>query len=182
MKIIKLLEDEPLVLKGEKRARKVLLENEMSADRKVCCSLFDVIIKLVLATKRLESVYGATMGDLEMINAQKRIILRAIEAINDTINMCDIFEEIEMSEVLKRESLENQKVEKISEDIISNLRFYEIINRIDTIIKGYDEICFDLDYEKVNEVAVDLTRIENSLTNIETLVTAKLKNKLNSMQ
>ena len=51
--------------------------------------------------------------------------------------------------------------------------------RIETISQGYDEIGLDLDYEEINQVAVDLTRIENALTNIETLVIAKLKNKLN---
>lgn len=64
--------------------------------------------------------------------------------------------------------------------IVPNLRFYEIMNRLETISEGYDEIGLDLDYEETNKVALDLSVIENTLCNIENLITAKLKNKLNS--
>lgn len=178
MKIINLLKNESVVERGEKMKGKMLLENKMSEDRKVCCSLFDVIIKLVLVTKQMETVYGATISDLEMIEAQKRIILRAISIIEDTINMCDIFEEIETDEILKTESLNG---EKLPADFIPTLKLYNIVARLNTIIEGYDTINSELDYEMANEISLDITRIETALVNIETLITEKLKNKLSSM-
>lgn len=166
---------EELILKEKPARRNRILENKMSEDRKVCYSLFDAIIKLTQVTKRMETVYAANLGELEIIDAQKRVIIRAISIIEEAINMCDTFEDLEKG---KTESL-NVKSLKENVVIVPNLRFYEIMNRLETISQGYDEIGLDMDYEETNQIAVDLTRIETTLTNIETLITAKLKNKLN---
>lgn len=155
----------------EKTKMKKLLEPKKSEESKLCCSIFDTIIRLVQIAQRMEDTFSASMSDLEIIEAQRMVIMRSIGIIEERLNLCNTFDD------LQTESL---KLKILKEDVIPNLRFYEIMSRLETISQGYDEIGQDLSYEETNQVVVDLARIENTLADIENIITAKLKNKLNS--
>lgn len=69
-------------------------------------------------------------------------------------------------------------VHKLSEDVISSLKFLNIIDRMNSILESYEEICADLEYKKNNEIYLDLIKIENALSNIESTLACELKNKI----
>lgn len=61
------------------------------------------------------------------------------------------------------------------EKTIPALKLYELIDRIGTIIDCFHAL--HLSQEKINEMELDITRIENSVINIEKLVENDLQNK-----
>lgn len=61
------------------------------------------------------------------------------------------------------------------EKAIPALKLYELIDRIGTIIDCFHAL--HLSQEKINEIEVDITRIENSVTTIEKIIENNLQNK-----
>lgn len=62
------------------------------------------------------------------------------------------------------------------EKAIPALKLYELIDRIGTIIECFHAL--DLSNEKIDETKLDITQIENAVTNIETFIENDLKNKI----
>lgn len=98
------------------------------------------------------------------------------------INLTDTVKVInEIHKPLKKESklpLETEFVEMVPEQLIPSLKFYELISRINTIIDGYEEIREKLSWETTNEIRTEITKIESTLTNMESILETELKNNL----
>lgn len=122
-------------------------------------------ITRLLSTKEIDDKY------LKTIEIQKQILISAIETIAKTIGLDRELEEKELKENVK-------PVERYEFDVIPMLRFYEIQANLNTIIDGYTEISDIISYEKTCEIATDLTRIENAIDNISTVIGNELKTNL----
>ena len=99
-------------------------------------------------------------------------------------NISDILK-IDTDDSDNKEKMEKKKfveelipVERYEFDVIPMLRFYEIKDNLNTIIKGYEDIGENISYEKTCNIATDLTRIENSMDNIEKTICNELKTNL----
>lgn len=57
------------------------------------------------------------------------------------------------------------------------LKLHKIIDKIQALINCCEAL--DLNYQKSNEVKLNITRIESAITNIEALMECELKNKIN---
>lgn len=57
------------------------------------------------------------------------------------------------------------------------LKLHKIIDKIPSLINCCDAL--DLNYQKSNEIKLNITRIESAITNIEALMECELKNKIN---
>ena len=83
--------------------------------------------------------------------------------------------------MLKKKKLikeEIKPVEYLEYDVIPLLRFTEIQANLNTVIEGYNDVAENLTYEKTKEIATDLTRIENAIDNIATLLSNEVANNL----
>lgn len=109
-------------------------------------------------------------------------MLKIMKENNPSFNVVDILKEEQLklkeTEPVKgtiKKKNESQKVAYMAEDIIPMIKFLNIQSRMGTIIESYDQIDWDLSYDKTNEVNTDLTRIEGALTNIEKVLEIELK-------
>lgn len=109
-------------------------------------------------------IFNINQGNYELVDIEIKGINKGIARNQNEKDIKQQYEE--NAEIILKG---NNKVKAVS-----GLRFLEVISRIHTILDGLAEI--DLDYRKENEILVDLIRIENSVTNIETVIECELKN------
>lgn len=178
LKVMNNLEEEALILKEKTtgKKRKLLLENKTLIESNSFLSedFFNILICLTSITRKI--VQPGSMIDeekIEKINVYKETIIMAITMLTEVLGMreTDITERKKLSEELK-------PVERFEFDVIPLLRFLEIQSKMNTIIEGYQEVGENITYEKTSEIATDLTKIENSIDNIATLLGNELKNNL----
>ena len=139
---------------------------------------FNIVICLTSITKRLIKRIKLKEIDKKELEIQKEILIQAIANISDILK-------IDTDDSDNKEKMEKKKfveelipVERYEFDVIPMLRFYEIKDNLNTIIKGYEDIGENISYEKTCNIATDLTRIENSMDNIEKTICNELKTNL----
>lgn len=155
-------EKEELILKEEEKAIKL----EDFFNLIVCMTS----ITRMLAKKELQE------KNSETIEQQKQIIISAIGTI---AKITGLDEELEKATIKDNELKEElNPVERYEFDVIPQLRFLEVQQNLNTIVDGYTEIGDNISYEKTCEIATDLTRIENALDNIATVIGNELKTNL----
>ena len=173
-----LKEEEPLILKDVEtgKKRKLLLEEKkqiLKEKKKNEITLLDLTKDLTEEVERFSLIK-------QPIGEDEQYIMDGVK--EGIINLTDTVKVInEIHEPLKKESkapVEKEYVEMIPEDIIPSLRFYELISRIKTILDGYEEMEENISWEKTNEIATEITKIESALTNMESILETELKNKL----
>lgn len=136
--------------------------------------------ELTNLTKRLTKELEIFSLIKQPLEEDERYIMDGVkEGIIDLTNTVKIINEIH--EPLKKENklpLETEYVEMVPEEIIPSLKFYELVNRINTIIDGYEEMREKLSWETTNEIKTEITKIESALTNMESILETEIKNNL----
>ena len=172
--MLKIIEEEtkPIKVKqvNEEKEKPTLLTEDF----------FNIIICLTSITRRLTQQIMCSDKDAEVIEGQKQAIITAIAMITDTLNLDEelSYNEVKTEKKKKLIKEEIKPVEYLEYDVIPLLRFTEIEANLNTVIKGYDDVAENLTYEKTKEIATDLTRIENAIDNIATLLSNELANNL----
>lgn len=141
----------------------------------------NLIICLTSVARKAIQSQNLSENDRETINAEKEKIISAIGKLADTLELEKDFAEENITTEKKKSKQkkkpilkENVIVSNLSEDVISNLKFYNIIDRINTIKESYSKICADLTYDQNNKIYLDLIKIENILTDVESTVACEL--------
>lgn len=165
------------IIKEETKPIKIKQVNEDKQPIGLAEEFFNIIICLTSITRRLTQQIMCTDKDAEVIEGQKQAIITAIAIITDTLNL-DNELEITKTENKKKLKEEVNALEYVEYDVIPLLRFTEIQANLNTVIEGYNDVAENLTYEKTKEIATDLTRIENALDNIATLLSNELANNL----
>ena len=177
-RVINLLKEEPLILKEVEtgKRRKLLLEEKkqiLKEKKKNEETLSSVTKQLTNEVEKFSCIKQPIDEDEQyIIDGVKNGIIE----LTDTVKIIN-----EIHEPIKKENkqpLETEYVEMIPEDIIPSLRFYELISRINTIINGYEEMQENLSWEKTNEIATEITKVETALTNMESILEREIKNGL----
>lgn len=85
-----------------------------------------------------------------------------------------------MIKILKEneENVTDNKIAQMSTELIPALRLSEILSRVDMIMEGYEQIQRELSQKQILDIRLDIVRIENSLKNIEELISNELKYRL----
>ncbi len=169
LKIIKEKESKHLINDRTRKLKILLLEEKKKKE----IALLDTVKQL---TKEIEKL---SLIEQPLDEDEQDIIDGVKEGI---INLTDTVEVInEIHEPIKKESklpLETEFVEMVPEQLIPSLRFYGLVSRINTIIDGYEEIREKLSWETTNEMSKEITKVESSLTNMESILETELKNNL----
>lgn len=189
LKINKVENEENLILKeyepitltevGTGIKRKLLLENKgEERPTTIAEEFFNMIICFTSITRKLTQQPKLNDKDAEVIETQKQLIIQAIALITDTLNLDK--EESYKTENKKKKQLKEELIpaEYLEYDVIPLLRFTEIQANLNTVIEGYMDVGENLTYEKTKEIATDLTRVENAIDNIATLLNNELANNL----
>lgn len=176
-----LKEDEPITLTevATGRKRKLLLENKGEVKKQsipLTEDFFNLIICTTSIARKLTETPKLEERETKLIETQKQAIIVAVGIIADILNLDD---ELSYNEVKteKKKKLK-EELKPVEYDVIPLLRFQEIKASIETIIGGYFAIGENLTYEKTREISTDLTRIENAIDNIATMLSEEVKNNL----
>ena len=144
------------------------------------CNL--IICLTSVARKALQS-QNLSENDRVIIDKEKEKIISAIGKLADMLELEkdlaeeNITTEKKKSKQKKKPILKENVIESnLLEDVISNLKFYNIIERINSMVESYSKICADLEYDQNNKIYLDLIKIENILTDIESTVACELNN------
>ncbi len=141
----------------------------------------NLIICLTSVARKAIQSQNLSENDRVIIDEEKEKIISAIGKLADTLELeKDLAEEnitTEKKKSKKKKPIlkEDIIVSNLSEDVISNLKFYNIIDRINIIKESYDKICLDLAYDQNNKIYLGLIKIENILTDIESTVACEIK-------
>ncbi len=199
-KINTLEQEEPVYLKevATGKRRKLLLEagKKNPEDKEIFAKSNDVeeflnlIICTTSITRMLNQNKNLSEDERMLIETEKQKIISAIGTLADTLELeKDLAEKNIVAEKKKLNEGKKKTIPKedvivhnLSEDVIPVLKFLNIIDRINSIVESYEEICVDLEYEKNNEIYLDLIRIENALTNIESTIACELKDKIKEVK
>jgi len=182
-KIIK--EKEPIIVKEvtetKNKSIKKLKENIPLADHtEVRDDFFNILICITSITRNLAEKVLMTEEFGDKINEQKQVIINAIATISDLLGITNELGEYKEIKLDKKKLIKEElkQAEYYEFDVIPLLRFQEIQENLNTVIDGYFEVGENITYEKTNEIATDLTRIENAIDNIATTIGNELKNNL----
>lgn len=180
-----LKEDEPITLTevATGRKRKLLLENKREVKEQsipLTEDFFNLIICATSIARKLTEMPKLEEKETELIETQKQAIIVAVGIIADILNLDDELSYNEVKTEKKKKLKEELKpVEYVEYDVIPLLRFNEIQANLNTVIEGYFEVGENLTYEKTREISTDLTRIENAIDNIATMLSEEVvKNNL----
>ena len=167
------------IIKEENKEQLILKEDEQSPS--FTEQFFNILICLTSITRRMVTP-GSMLNEekIEEINIHKEKIIQAIATITDILNLDEelSYNEVKTEKKKKLIKEEIKPVEYLEYDVIPLLRFTEIQANLNTVIEGYNDVAENLTYEKTKEIATDLTRIENAIDNIATLLSNEVANNL----
>lgn len=177
------------IMKEDVKQSGNLTEKEIGAKNDYVEDFCNLIICFTSISRNIFQNQNLSENDKAIIDEEKEKIILAIERLADTLELEKDFAEENIT-TEKRKSKQKKKpilkedviVSNLSEDVISNLKFYNIIERINCILESYSKICVDLGYEKNNEIYLNLIKIENIINEIEGTLACELKNSIKEVK
>ncbi len=166
-----------------------LTEKEIGSKNDYIEDFCNLIICCTSISRNIFQNQNLSENDRAIIDEEKGKIILAIERLADTLELEKDFAEEGIT--TEKKKLKQKKkpilkedviVSNLSEDVISNLKFYNIIERINCILESYSKICVDLGYEKNNAIYLNLIKIENIINEIEGTLACELKNSIKEVK